>query len=96
MADDNAKEENPLQGYFEWQVTTLMLAHDLREPLPSGDEEAHHQRRYAVEEEVRTLTLGVLPEEFKHDATIAWPPEIMMSITRETLKHAARLADIST
>lgn len=93
--EQNTDEENPLQGYFDWQVTTLMLAHDLTQPLPQGDEEAHHQRRYQVEEEVRTLTLGVLPEQFKHDASLAWPPEIMMSITRETLKTASRIGGLS-
>ncbi len=96
MADNEHNEEdNPLQGYFDWQVTTLMLAHDLGDPLPASDEDAHQKRRFQVEEEVRTLTLGVLPEQFKHDATLAWPPELMMSITRETLKAANRIAGLS-
>lgn len=92
--EHNHDQDNPLQGYFDWQVTTLMLAHDLNDPIPAGDEEAHHQRRHQVEEEVRTLTLGILPEQFKHDATLAWPPELMMSITRETLKAASRMAGL--
>ncbi|MEM9345694.1 MAG: hypothetical protein AAGB26_03650 [Planctomycetota bacterium] len=96
MAEQNQEEQNPLQGYFDWQVTTLMLAHDLSDPIASGSDEAHQQRRQQVEEEVRTLTLGVLPEQFKHDATLAWPPELMMAITRETLKYAARLAGLTT
>lgn len=87
-------EDNPLQGYFDWQVTTLMLAHDLTDPIPAGQDDAHHQRRHQVEGEVRTLTLGILPEQFKHDATLAWSPELMMSITRETLKTASRIAGI--
>lgn len=95
MADhEQNHEDNPLQGYFDWQVTTLMLAHDLSDPIPSGDEDGHHQRRQQVEDEVRTLTLGVLPEQFKHDATLAWPPELMMAITRETLKTANRIAGL--
>jgi len=91
---DNDEDNNPLQGYFDWQVNTLMLARDLADPLTPGDEEAHHARRHAVEDEVRTLTLGVLPEHFKHDATLAWPPELMMTITRQTLKTAAKIAGI--
>ncbi|MGB0766795.1 MAG: hypothetical protein ACPGYV_03695 [Phycisphaeraceae bacterium] len=95
MSDQPTQEpDNPLQGYFDWQVTTLMLARDLAEPLPAGDEDAHHQRRYEVEEQVRTLTLGILPEQFKHDANLAWPPELMMSITRETLKTASKIAGL--
>ncbi len=93
--DHTHEEDNPLQGYFDWQVTTLMLAHDLSDPIPAGDEDAHHQRRHRVEEEVRTLTLGVLPEQFKHDATLDWPPELMMTITRATLKQATKIAGLT-
>lgn len=88
-------EDNPLQGYFDWQVNTLMLAYDLSEPIAGDDEQAHHQRRHDVEDEVRTLTLGVLPEQFKHDGSLAWPPELMMTITRETLRRAAKLAGLA-
>ena len=95
MADEHQHDEdNPLQGYFDWQVTTLMLAHDLNNSIPPGDEDAHHQRRYQVEDEVRTLTLGVLPEEYKHDASLQWTPELMMTITRETLRTASRIAGL--
>lgn len=92
--EQHTEEENPLQGYFDWQVTTLMLAHDLADPLPAGDEEAHHQRRYKVEEQVRALSLGVLPEQYKHDANLSWPPELMMALTRETLKTANKIAGL--
>jgi hypothetical protein len=91
---DHDHDDNPLQGYFDWQVTTLMLARDLNDPLPGGDEDAHHRRRHEVEDEVRALTLGLLPEQYKHDATLAWPPELMMSITRATLRQAAKLAGV--
>lgn len=95
MADhDEHEEDNPLQGYFDWQVTTLMLARDLSDPIDGEDEDAHHQRRHQVEDEVRTLTLGILPEQYKHDATLAWPPELMMAITRETLKAASKIAGL--
>lgn len=96
MADHehNHDEDNPLQGYFDWQVTTLMLARDLADPIPGGDEAVHHQRRNDVEDEVRVLTLGILPEQYKHNATLPWPPELMMSITQATLKHAAGIAGL--
>ncbi|MEM9414270.1 MAG: hypothetical protein AAGA29_02175 [Planctomycetota bacterium] len=90
----NHDDDNPLQGYFDWQVTTLMLARDLEDPIAAGDEDAQHQRRHETENLVRELTLGVLPEQYKHDATLAWPPEIMMQITRTTLKQAAKIANV--
>ncbi|MFI4861311.1 MAG: hypothetical protein ACIAXF_11585 [Phycisphaerales bacterium JB063] len=91
---EHDEHDNPLQGYFDWQVTTLMLARDLHDPVSAGDDEAQHQRRHDTENLVRELTLGVLPEQYKHDATLAWPPELMMQITRETLRKAAKIAQI--
>ena len=93
--DHHHDDDNPLQGYFDWQVTTLMLAHDLSDPIPADQEQAHHQRRHAVEDEVRMLTLSVLPEQYKHDASLNWSPELMMTITRATLKQAAKVAGLA-
>jgi len=92
--DHQHDDDNPLQGYFDWQVTTLMLARDLADPIPGDDEQAHHDRRHEVEDQVRVLTLGVVPEHFKHDASLAWPPQVMMQITRATLKEAAKIAGL--
>ena len=41
MADHDHDEDNPLQGYFDWQVTTLMLAHDLSNPIPGSVKYRH-------------------------------------------------------
>jgi len=90
----NHDDDNPLQGYVDWQVTTLMLARDLAEPSAGQDEKAHHHRRHETEALVREITLGVLPEQYKHDASLAWPPELMMTITRETLRQAAKIAGV--
>lgn len=92
--DHDHGDDNPLQGYFDWQVTTLMLARDISDPIAGNDEQAHHQRRHETEDLVREMTLGVLPEQYKHDAALAWPPELMMTITRETLRKAAKIAGV--
>ncbi|MEM1356374.1 MAG: hypothetical protein AAGC44_04430 [Planctomycetota bacterium] len=94
MQDHPQEDENPLQGYFDWQVTTLMLAHDLTNPIMGDDEQAHHDRRHQIEERVRVLTLGVVPEQYKQDTGLAWPPQVMMQITRATLKEAAKIAGL--
>ncbi|MEQ9453336.1 MAG: hypothetical protein RLN76_01925 [Phycisphaeraceae bacterium] len=77
--------DNPLQGYFEWQVTTLLLAYDLADPVERGDTEAVERRRRRVEEEVSALSLGVIPERYRNDPELNWPPEVMMTITKATL-----------
>lgn len=85
-------DANPLQGYFDWQVTTLMLAHDLASPL-AEDEQAAEQRRREIELEVRDLTLAVVPEVYQNDPELAWPPDIMRHITRVTLQRAQQIAE---
>jgi hypothetical protein len=88
-------QENPLQGYYEWQVTTLLLAYDLAEPITRGDDETAEQRRRQVEGEVSELTLNQLPQRYKDDPSLDWPGEVMMQITRATLERAAAIAGIS-
>lgn len=95
MAESDPHEsENALQGYYDWQVTTLMLAYDLNDPVEPGDAEAGEQRRRSIEEEVRKMTLEVVPDVYKNDPSLDWPPELMMAITRTTLKHAADIAGL--
>lgn len=86
--------DNPLQSYYEWQVTTLMLAYDLADPVPRTQKHRVEQRRTQVEDEVRDLSLAIIPAEYKDNPNLDWPPEVMMQITRATLKRAAELADV--
>lgn len=93
MADE-PQTDNPLQGYYDWQVTTIMLARDLAEPLQPGNDKAHQQRRQAVEDEVKAFSLEIIPQRFLDDPSLPWPPDLMMRITRETLRRAAAEAGI--
>ncbi len=78
------QDDNPLQGYFDWQVTTLLLAYDLVDPISGDDPKAIEQRRTETEQEVREFSLTVVPEMYLNDPTLDWPPEVMMAITRAT------------
>lgn len=93
MAEE-PQADNPLQGYYDWQVTTIMLARDLAQPLEPGDDEAHQQRRQTVEDEVKAFSLELIPKRFVDDPSLPWPPDLMMRITRETLRRAAAEAGI--
>ncbi|MEX0655469.1 MAG: hypothetical protein WD534_13390 [Phycisphaeraceae bacterium] len=86
--------ESPLQGYFEWQVTTLMLAYDLVDPIPRADEDAASQRRDQISEELGVMVQSLLPQEYLDNPDRDFPPEIMMAITRATLARAAEIAGI--
>ncbi|MEM6550882.1 MAG: hypothetical protein AAF750_01910 [Planctomycetota bacterium] len=92
MAED--KEENPLQSYYEWQVTTVMLARDLVEPLPEGaDEDAAMNRRMQVEREVSTMTMQLVPPELQKNPNLDWPAELMRAISAATIRYANHLLD---
>ncbi|MEM7576682.1 MAG: hypothetical protein AAF328_04325 [Planctomycetota bacterium] len=94
MSETPQDTDNPLQGYFDWQVNTLMLAYDLAEPIAGQDEQTHQRRRADVEDEVRRLSLSVVPEVYRNDASLEWPPDVMMDITRVTLLRAAQVAGL--
>jgi hypothetical protein len=87
-------ESNPLQGYYEWQVSTLLLAYDLAEPIGRGEDETAQIRRDQVEGEVSELTLNQLPQRYKDQPELDWPPEVMMAITRATLQRASAIAGL--
>lgn len=87
-------QANPLEGYFEWQVATLMLAYDLAEPIPAGREDLVSERRQRVEQEVRQMVLDLLPQEYIDQPEKDFPPELMMQITRATLLRACQIAGL--
>ena len=88
MADasggDKSQQASPLQGYFDWQVNTLMLAKDLVEPLNADDPWGLRRRREATEQEVRSFSMDAIPEVYQKDPSLSWPPEVMQAITRAT------------
>ena len=89
---EHPHDDNPLQAYFDWQVTTIMLAHDIHDPIPAGDGDAAVERRRRVEDEVRAFTLKLIPEELQRNPSLDWPPDLLRNITRATLEHAAAIA----
>lgn len=91
MADEH--DRNPWQGYFDWQVTTLMLARDLHDPIRAGDETAAEARRQEMEHYTAQLTRNVVPADLWSSGQ-AWPPEVMREITATTVHHAAEIIEL--
>ncbi|MEX0885376.1 MAG: hypothetical protein WD009_02950 [Phycisphaeraceae bacterium] len=83
-----------LQSYYDWQMSTLMLAYDLADPLPNGDDEAVEARRDEVARELAAMVQQIVPREFLDDPDRDFPPDVMMGITRATLERAATIAGI--
>ncbi|MEM1210575.1 MAG: hypothetical protein AAF842_10550 [Planctomycetota bacterium] len=85
-------DRNPWQGYFDWQVTTLMLARDLHEPIKPGDETAAETRRTEMEHYVAQLTRNVVPADL-WSSQQSWPPEVLREITTTTIHHASEIVE---
>ena len=94
--DSHDHENNPLQGYFEWQVTTFMLAYDLVDPIQPGpdEEQQANRRRREIEIEVSEMVKGLLPKRLLEDETAEWDRDIMTAITRATLRRANEIAGL--
>jgi len=93
MMSEPDHERSALQGYFDWQVTTIMLALDLVEPLPGDNEAMQRDRRQRVEDQVRHFSLAVVPERYKTNPNLDWPAEVMMALTRETFVQVRRILE---
>ncbi|QQE11648.1 hypothetical protein JD969_19535 [Planctomycetota bacterium] len=83
--------EDLLYGYFEWQISTLMLAYDVHDPILGDDEATAEKRRSKIEQEVKHITLDVVPEEYKNNQDLDWPAELLREITKTTLLRAAQI-----
>ena len=92
MPDDTSP--GSLQSYYDWQMSTLMLAYDLVDPLPRGDDEAVETRRDRIAQELAEMVQSLVPREYLDDPDKDFPSELMMKITRATLQRAADIAGI--
>jgi hypothetical protein len=75
-------------SYYEWQVSTLMLAYDVVEPIPRSDDERIAKRQQAVENEVHEIAHRLIPPAYRENPALEFPPAIVMLMTRATLKRA--------
>ena len=78
-------------SYYDWQVSTLMLAYDVVEPLARDDEAGLAARQQAVEEELHRMVHEVLPEDYRKNPQREFPPGVVVTLTKATLRRAARI-----
>ena len=90
---DNAS--NGTHSYLDWQISTLMLAHDVRQPLSRDDHDGQQKRQRQCESEARDIALSVIPPDFQNDPSKEFPPRLVMEMTKATLARAAVLAGIA-
>lgn len=78
-------------SYYDWQVSTLMLAYDTVEPLDRDDDAAQARREESVQQELLGLAHAILPEDYLKNPEADFPPDIVMLLTRATIARAAQI-----
>jgi hypothetical protein len=79
-------------SYLDWQISTLMLAHDVADPIKRHDTARLTQRQQAVEKEVHDIAMSTIPSSYRENPKDDFPPEIVTLLTRATLRRAAEIA----
>ena len=90
MADPDAGTHS----YYDWQVSTLMLAYDVLEPADRDDAATLAARQQRAEHEVREIAMGVIPESYKQNPEADFPPQLVVAMTRATLRRAGEIARV--
>lgn len=81
-------------SYLDWQISTLMLAYDVLEPIPRTDTERLAAREQAVCREIHELAMSTIPRDYQDNPSEEFPPEIVVMLTRATLRRAAEIVGL--
>jgi hypothetical protein len=81
-------------SYYDWQLSTLLLAYDAVEPLDRDDVAGLTARQQRVEVELHDLAHAVLPAEYLANPTADFPPAVVIEMTRATLRRAATIVGL--
>jgi hypothetical protein len=78
-------------SYYDWQVSTLMLAYDAVDPIARDDTARHSEREQAVEKELHAIAHATITEDYRQNPTKEFPPEIVIAMTRATIARAVEI-----
>ena len=92
---DHSHADPGTHSYYDWQVSTLMLAYDVLEPADRDDTDTLNARQQRAEHEVREIAMSVIPESYKQDPEAEFPPELVIGMTRATLRRAGEIARVN-
>ena len=81
-------------SYYDWQVSTLLLAYDAADPIARTDDARLAQRQQDVELELHKLAHEILPKDYLENPQRDFPPEIVIAMTRATLRRAALITGL--
>lgn len=78
-------------SYFDWQVSTLMLAYDAVQPIGRDDEPSLATREQQVQRELHQLAHAVIPDWYLKNPSEDFPAEIVVLLTKATVARAAQI-----
>ncbi|HQY89891.1 MAG TPA: hypothetical protein PK402_14660 [Tepidisphaeraceae bacterium] len=78
----------PSHSYYDWQMSTLLLAYDAVEPLKRDDHQAQMDRESKVDRELYELVHATLPQSYRDNPSAEFPPEVVVLLTRALLDRA--------
>lgn len=81
-------------SYLDWQISTLMLAYDVIDPIPRHDSGRLAEREQAVCREIHALAMATIPKDYQENPAEEFPPEIVVLLTRATLRRAAEIVGL--
>lgn len=87
-------DQSGTHSYYDWQLSTLLLAYDAIEPLPRTDISGFQKRQEKCEREVRQIAMSVIPEDYHRDPEKELPPDLIVQMTRATLRRAAHIVGV--
>jgi hypothetical protein len=82
-------------SYYDWQLSTLLLAYDAVEPLDREDIAGLEARQRRVEQELHDLAHAILPPEYLTNPGRDFPPAVVIAMTRATLARAAAIVGLT-
>lgn len=85
---------SPTHSYYDWQVSTLLLAYDAVDPLDRDDLAGLDARQQKVELELHAMAQAVLPADYLANPQKDFPPEVVIAMTRATLRRAATIVGL--
>lgn len=91
---DPAATASGTHSYYDWQLSTLLLAYDAAEPLSRGDTASLALRQQHCEREVREIALSAIPADYQRDPSREIPPQVAVQITRATLRRAGQIVGL--
>jgi hypothetical protein len=81
-------------SYYDWQLSTLLLAYDAVDPLDRDDLAGLEARQRRVELELHDLAHAILPPDYLANPGRDFAPAVVIEMTRATLRRAATIVGL--